>query len=82
LNEANGTDIPRPNFASILFTPNLPSPGLAPAGDGGIWGYGLETWRSVLSSTLPESVSFVLRSPLPNARPHRSTRTVVRASGD
>ncbi len=81
LNEANGTDIPRPNFASILFTPNVPSPGLVPAGDGGIWGYGLETWRSVLSSTLPESVSFVLRSPLPTSRPHRSTRRVVRASG-
>ncbi|HEY3203019.1 MAG TPA: SGNH/GDSL hydrolase family protein [Thermoanaerobaculia bacterium] len=52
LNVAGNMDIERPDFSEILFAPNVPVTGES-ARDGGIWGYSLEMWRSLLATAAP-----------------------------
>ena len=76
LNASNGSDIPRPNFSNILFTPNVPAISETPQ-SAGPWGYGLETWKSVLAATFrPALPAAIPRAPEP--RSSRHTRVVSR----
>lgn len=45
-----GTEIPRPDFNHVLFTPNTPSGGAGVRG-GGDWSYSISMWRELLAST-------------------------------
>jgi hypothetical protein len=49
LNTVKGTNIPRPNFSNILFTPNVPEiTSSVTSADSGPWRYSLDTWRGLL----------------------------------
>jgi hypothetical protein len=75
-NASMGANLPRPNFADVIFQPNTP----AIAGsvrNGGPWGYDFAMWEGVLASTLRPGTPFTL----PSVRvPHggRTTRVVTR----
>jgi lysophospholipase L1-like esterase len=85
MNDSLGTDIPRPDFSHVLFTPNVPAGGAALT-DGGIWGYGMSTWEDLLATVAP-AWGLAIRYPDTAARATprdggRGTRTVVRGEGD
>ncbi len=71
LNRVAGTDYPEPNFATALFTVNVP-PGTATLSAN-------ELWQSLLAN-LPEGILVALpteerAAPMVPARPHRTRRT-------
>lgn len=79
MNRSLGTDIPRPDFSHVLFTPNVPAGGAALT-DGGIWGFGMSAWKDLLGDA-----AWGLAIQYPEAAPRRGgrgTRTVTRGDGD
>lgn len=50
MNEQLGLEIPRPNFSTVLFTPNVPQTGSG-VRDGGRYHYSLEMWEKLLTTT-------------------------------
>jgi len=50
MNAELGLEIPRPDIAHVLFTPNVPQTGAA-VRDGGDWNYSLAMWRQLLTTT-------------------------------
>ncbi len=86
LNAAKGTNIPRPSFSDILFTPNVPSlGGSSVTFNGGAWNYSLDTWRQFLDSGLARRFSIQMPDTprasapvVPRGHPAPSTRTVTR----
>ena len=87
LNAAKGTNIPRPNFSDILFTPNVPpvfGSGVS-AEEGGAWNYSFGTWRRFLDAGLARRYTIGMpampRVLAPAKRPRvRTARTVHRHS--
>jgi hypothetical protein len=67
-NAPGGAQIPRPDFSTALFTPNVPTPAGSVRG-GGPWGYNFDIWRQVLSQTMPQSMAVFL----PSLSPERSS---------
>ena len=84
MNASLGTDIPRPDFSHVLFTPNVPGGGSALT-DGGIWGYGMSSWKELLSEVAP-AWGLVVRYPETGRAAAREggrgTRTVSRGDGN
>lgn len=73
LNAVKGTNIPRPNFSNILFTPNVPeitSSVISPAS--GPWHYSLDTWKGLLNGSLARKFAIVMPTTpeAPRAVPH------------
>ncbi len=84
MNSSLGTDIPRPDFSHVLFTPNVPAGGAALT-DGGIWGYGMSTWKGLLGGVAPAWGLAIQYPEAGRATPQdggRGTRTVTRGDGD
>ncbi len=87
MNDSLATDIPRPDFSHVLFTPNVPVsvPATVPLTDGGIWGYGISMWKDLLSDVTPAWGLVIQYPETVRATPRegaRGTRTVTRGEGD
>ena len=90
LNTVKGTNIPRPNFSNILFTPNVPEiTSAVTVADNGPWHYSLDTWRGLLNAGLARR--FAIQMPTvpdaPRVVPHlppapRAVRHVERHDFD
>ncbi len=84
MNAELGTDIPRPDFSTVLFTPNVPNVG-AGLTDGGPYDYSISTWQTLLA-TVPPARGVAVRFPSSAAQAPREggrgTRTVTRGQGD
>ena len=90
INSQTSSAYRRPDFSSVLFTPNVPPTGASVTAGGGPWNYTFDMWRGVLGSTVSPRVMSVtlpfvpaprLAPQPPAGRPNRSlgpTRTVER----
>jgi hypothetical protein len=90
LNAAKGTNIPRPDFSTILFTPNVPEiTSSVSTADSGPWHYSLDTWKGLLNSGLARKFAIVMPTApeAPRTVPQlpaapRTTRRVERHATD